>query len=669
MASRAKGDQEILYFGPGQPCGGLDYSLPYNCLAPNSLADGTVNTTQINGFVCSSPWIAIDFVQGSASVLGEYVIGTFRWSTQNVNPILATSTEIVVTNIGVYISQPQTSFVAGSTFGAPGHLLVHTWLVAEINSGYLIPGLSVSFVEVNGTVYFTGLMLNGIFSLAIGATYITPVFAQATSYVCAAYIAELGGRLIAAQCRFPGGGGTGTNVLPTVAWSGPGEYAGSGASDPWNPANGFGGGFNLLSDVPDTISGLAGMGRSAIIFRLSGLTQCDPNTGGNSGLQPFNFYHLWSSQDGVGAYPGTVAQFGYTVWFLSSDNAYSMNLYNGPGPIGAKIIPKILADLKSANYFLAVNNSTALFSSAAWMFGSIVNFSGQLHYLISLSSYTFSTGSPTQQQNTAFVYDYNISENAWHFWDMAQYATGGFLAQLNSSPIVAFSSPIIGNQVSIQGALVHAPSNIPTTLTFPFFSFGAFTAAIPSYNYGFGTISSYQLTGSLFLMVPFDYNFKSNPYNGAVSGYFLPIAIPKTTLTFRGEILSIGHRTVNRRLRVQADNAPMPSVATVPSIQVGSQQQAQATFTGSLPNNSVTSFLAWTQGAGPSQPVPYMQGNYPPQGAPMQTYYADMVLEDEMIQTSIQSFINDTTNPWNSLPAFRLSSVSLITMDPKSTTQ
>lgn len=648
----AKGDQEILYFGPGQRCAGLDYSLPYNCLDPNSLADGTVNTTQINGFVCSSPWLANNpyAVTPNSSTpwtfaTNEFVIGIFELTA--IVP-QSESFTLIVTNVAVYLG----SGPNGMNYPTlrPGSLTVlHTWSVSDISSTFAVPGNAVSFIQVNGTVYFTGIMLNGIFSYNLGG------FAQATNYVSGTYIAELAGRLIVAQCRFPGGGGTGTSVLPTVAWSGVGLYSGSGATDPWNPANvnnlGSIGGFNLLSDVPDQITGLAGMGRSAIIFRQQGLTQCDPNPGSaNSGLQPFNFYHLWASPQGVGAYAGTVAQFGYMAYFRSSDSVYSINLYNGPTPIGPRIIPKIIQDQKNATYNSGLTSGGAP-SQGSWYFASIINVSGQLHYLLQFSAYFNSNPQGFNQTFMAVLYDFNLSENAWHITNLGSYQTSG-----GGSPgILSFTCPIF-QSTELQGYFAITGSNAVPVYAPQFIFVG--------YISNFGTQASYQQSGSLSQLVYWDYDFNSNPIvNSFMVNLYKPLAIPVTTIVFRGDIISVGHRTSNRRLRVQADNAPMPSFAT------GSQQQAKAFFTGSLPGNTSSGFLAWTQGAGPGQPTPYMQGNYQPQGAPMQTYYADMVLEDEMIQASIQSYINDASNPWNSLPAFRISSVSLITMDPKSTTQ
>lgn len=634
-----KGDQEVMYFGPGQPCAGLDYSLPYNCLAPNSLAPGTVNTSQINGFVTSSPWLANNPYIG-AFASGEWIMGIFSFTeAEGLNNILdvASSGDLIVTNIGVYLSPGPT--ISGGNLATNSLLLIHTWSGGEINASLAaLPGNAISFLTINGITYLTGLVLNGIFSLASG-----PTFAQATSYVTGAYLAELGGRMIVAECRFPGGGGTGTTILPTVAWSAVGSYAGSGATDPWDPANfaalnGNVGGFNLLSDVPDQITGLAGMGQSAIIFRNSGLTQQDPNPGSaNAGLQPFNFYHLWSSPQGVGALKGTVAQWGYTTYFQSSDNVYSLNLSAGPQPIGPRLIPRILNDIR------IYSNQSAQKWPSYWNFGSIVNIAGQLHYLLTFSSYYVSALTGLQSY-VGFVYDFNISENAWHIWDMSQYLQ----ADGTLSPTLAFSCPIFQNVV-IGYSAIAGLNNPPYILT------GTFTS--------FRTIGGYLQSGNVQQFVPWEYDFNSNWITTYVASLYVPLALPVTNFTFRAEVVTLGHKNAQRRLRIQADNAPVP--LTAPTRQ---QQQATVTFRGALKNSVQTSPLNWTFGSGPNETVRYMQGNYAPEGMPIQTYYADLVLNDEMIQSTLQSNVVDTANPWNSLPAFRLSSASLVLVDPKSTT-
>src|SRR5262249_20607952 len=146
----------------------------------------------------------------------EFVLGYFPINLTNLsgNP---NSFCIVVTNKGVYSSG---FFSQSGSAVVPASLsILHIWST-EINATYLCPGNAVTFIEINGIVYFSGLMLNGIY-FADGTSTFPPTYAVATNYVCCAYLAELDGRMVAVQCRFPGGGGPLGNVVqPAVAWSG-----------------------------------------------------------------------------------------------------------------------------------------------------------------------------------------------------------------------------------------------------------------------------------------------------------------------------------------------------------------------------------------------------------------------------------------------------------------
>jgi hypothetical protein len=560
--------------------------------------------------------------------------------------------QLIVTNVAVYILIPTPPVFATNL--PLGQLLnIHTWSSpSEINLSLTTPGKCVSFVEVNNVVYFTGIMLNGIFSVASSAPF---VFSQATNYVCGQYITELSGRIIVAQCRFPTGGGTGNNILPTVAWSGLNTFSGSGASDPWNPANnvppGAAGGFNQLTDVPDQITGLAGMGRSGIIVRKNGLSQMDPNSGSNAGVQPFNFYHLWASPQGSGGFEGSVAQFGYMLFMLSSDNVYTVNLAAGPQPIGQRIIKRINADRKFVGNQAGVTNLASTTGTPFWYFANTAEVDGQLHYYLTFSSYYLTNG--TTQNYQAFVYDYNVADGTWHVWDMSQYRTSGGV----SPNIIGFSCPMSDGSVNSYGG-GYAPA--PALAYFSglrYFMAGTF--------YSYGLISSYQPSGYIYRLVHWDYNFSSKPINTFNAATYTAFAMPFTTVVFRGEILSLGHKIVNRRLRIQADNAPVP----LTTLTAATQQQAQVVARGALQPNVSTSQVNWTFGSGPGSTVPYMQGNFVPTGQAMQTYYADVVCSDEMVQMTLSTYVNDPNNPWNSMPAFRISSVSLIADDPKGATQ
>ena len=611
-----KGEFEVCYFGIDNqgnqiPCGGLDYSRPYSCLAPNALAPGTVNTQSINGFVCSSPIVAQQPYQSFNLTTNEFVMGIYYGGFTYANTINPISIGFIVTNVAVY--EVTTLYVVS---------LVHTWSSGEITAAMVYPGNNVSFVQINNVVYITGTMLTGIFQIDLTAGP-AGTFSQSTTYVAGAYLFELAGRLCVAECLFPTGGGTGTSLRPTIAWSGVGAYAGSGGSDPWNPANGLGGGYNLLADVPDQITGVAAIGRSAFIFRQNGITQQDP---GPSGIQPFVWYHLWASSTGVGALPGTIAQFGQQAIFRSSDNIYSISLTGGIQPIGSQMIAKILSDFAQNPAFLNWVSADA----NAYYTASIVNIAGQLHYLL-----TFSWAGRDRGMGTASlvnlvstVYDLNLADGSWHLWDTNQYLQ---FTNNGGAGFSGFTTPIIGVYDTYFSTNLLVCGTVLT----------------------YGTYLSGHLTGIINQFLPLSYDYLSDPYtanNSYLAAYYVATAMPITKLYFRGETISLGHKITSRRIRIQADNAPYPTSNETTS-KGGTQQ--------------ITVYLTADDPYPISSPVISMSGNAAPQGNPIQTYYGDLVKSGQMVQASIIA----TSVPLANVPLLRLATVSFIGIDTTGTTQ
>ncbi len=639
----AKGEFEVQYFGcPNNPapCGGVNYSAPYTAIPPNDLAPGSVNTQNINGFLCSSPWVASN-PYGPPLAAGEYLLGVF-----NLPPLA-----------GAYNPYGEVIFVTNVKV-ATATLTLHTWAGGELNTNYLVPGEAACAIVVNSVIYITGLMINGIWCYPDTGS----VFGQATNYVCGRWIGELAGRLVVSECIFPTGGGTGSGVLPTVAWSGVGIYGqawdGNSAHDVWNAANlnffsGNIGGFNLLEDVPDQITGMGTVGQSIIIVRQNGLTQQDPNgTFSSSGIQPFNWYHMWSSPQGIGGYAGTVAQYGQSLTFRSDDNVYTLSLSAGLSPIGTKIIPRIVADALTAesnvSLFAYVNLSPSF--SSFWNFASIYNLNGQLHYLLTFSAYSASPPGSTTPFATCLAYDLNMADGSWHVWDFSQYWV--FNPGFSTVAVVGFSCPLLKiNQTTTTIVSGRYQSTAPR-----FFMVGVFG--------GYGTYGSPSLNGESYVLVPYDYDYNSNPYN-SIAALYQPLILPSTTIVFRGETLSLGHKISVRRLRIQADNAPLTgTLASLPAGISGQQQQAQVTLSGADQNSTAQS------------PVFNMQGDAPPTGQAIRTYYADVVLSDQTIQPSLTSVFQaslntfpNTASPWQTLCAFRIAGASLIGDDTKDTTQ
>jgi hypothetical protein len=643
-----KGEFEVIYV----PSKGLDFSRPYNTIDKESLAPGSVNTQNINGFLCSSPWIASS-PYSTTLAAQEFVLGQFpitSWDASSAQTFSG-SKVLVVTNVGVYIATQLTTDTANPK--TPGTLaLVHTWAFFEITGG-LPGGDIITFVQMQtgpvdvaseaiATVYFTGLMLQGVWAFRYVAG--VPTLVQATGYVCGRYMIELAQRLVIGQCRFPTNGGPFANGLvqsPTIAWSGVGSFEGSGINDPWNPANfatlnGNVGGFNLLTDTPDKISGLANLGRSAIIGRESGLTQQDP---GPSGIDPFLWYHLWASPAGVGAVTGTFQQYGPTVMFLSNDNVYTFALNSGITPIGNQIISKIASDARAALLAPAYGWSFAIGQTGSpWYLASIVTIAGQLHYLLCFSAW-IATSQPPSPPSGGFtpqclVYDYNLADGSWNLWDLRKYSQ---VSTVNDPGFFFLSTPITEIN-DIYSYNYTSPASNPAITKNRYLLFGGITAPITP---GGGTVFA---TGQLFQCVALDYDTTNNPYSSYWSLIYAPLSVPVTTIKFRGENVALGHPIAQRRLRIQSTNAPFP--ATVASY----QGQVNVTFQGSQQGSQTT-------------PIPVNLGI----PTLIENDYADVRLLDQMVQATINVVVTGGT-PWRNLPLLRLATVSLIGMDPRGTT-
>jgi len=626
----AKGEFEVVYLGwDGKqrvPCAGLDYTSPYNNLPQNALAPGTTNTQTINGVLCSSPAISSSpFTAGSLPSSSEIVLGTFPGTVTTPDGIQTGVCTIIVTSVAVYASEPSNpSGSPPATVGAERLTKLHTWS-GDINDGLVVPGQSVGFVQVLDTVYFSGYMFLGIFSIQIVqgvAPDISFTFATATDYVCSPYLFVLDGYMCTAGAAFPTGGGTGTAVLPTIAWSVPGDYT------EWDPMSNPQAGYNELPDVSDRITGVSPQGRSAIIFRLRGLTQQDPNLGPGAGLEPFVWYHLWASPQGIGAYDNTVAQFGEIAVFRSSDNIYSISMTGGLTQVGTKIIPKINFDQARYGSYLATpafNVIGLTVTGTVTYLASIVEISGELHYLL-VMTWIPNTTFGIEVQPGSYVYDLNIADQTWNFWDLTQY----FAATSTSPVFTTITSPI----VQVKQVEVVATASSPS----------GFCVYSPTF-YLFGA----QVSGSLtpigqFIPAAYNNGNVSLVYSQVLSPLYSIIEIPKTTLVFRGETISAGHKITWRRMRLQNDGVSLVSQTSqlVNTTMIGSNQQLVAPNVNVYPKNT---------------------------GAPIQTYYADGNLSDEMIQCNMTTTVGAIGAQWASMATFRFTHVSFIGIDSTGTTQ
>lgn len=204
--------------------------------------------------------------------------------------------------------------------------------VLEYRNGFLFPqtanltidtnlATNLTWYTVNGVVYITGLGLGAIYAYNANAAGST--LTQLTNYVGGQYLGELNGRLICLACDQITAGVYSYNPF-LVSWS-----AGSGNYSQWNPLVGglvTGAGFNQLPDVADEITGFFTTGPTGYIIRKQGLSEMTPL---NSGIQPFDFNHMWASNKGVGSvFPNSVTQYGSLGGFLSDTGIFTLG-YSG----------------------------------------------------------------------------------------------------------------------------------------------------------------------------------------------------------------------------------------------------------------------------------------------------------------------------------------------------
>jgi hypothetical protein len=238
----------------------------------------------------------------------------------------------------------------------------------------------------------TGGIVTSIVETNTGSGYYqTPsVLIDTSPGVTATAIAQLGSipLLNSSDTRYP----------DRSAWSGPNAY---GYFDPnYLTAPG---GYDTITEARGLITSINVVESVAFIGHNGGITEMTPNT--SSAAVPFAFYPIWSADQGIIVRYGSMAQYGSTLAFLANDSAYSLTP-SGVSEIGGNIA-NLLRDMSIWN-----NGSFPL----QGLYGSIVEIEGQKHYLITFSSddWDFLHGNSARK---TIVYDLNMSENCWHFWE------------------------------------------------------------------------------------------------------------------------------------------------------------------------------------------------------------------------------------------------------------
>jgi hypothetical protein len=131
------------------------------------------------------------------------------------------------------------------------------------------------------------------------------------------------------------------------------RWSATGLPGQWDPTVNTNAGFNDFFDVPDSITGLMMLGRVGYILRNDGITEMAPTGRGSA---PFEFNHLWASQNGIGnnKFFG-YAQYGTTGIIIARDNIYSIISYQIQA-IGGGARDNIYADLSSTSVAVGLSN-------------------------------------------------------------------------------------------------------------------------------------------------------------------------------------------------------------------------------------------------------------------------------------------------------------------------
>lgn len=380
------------------PFGGIDTSVPSQFIAPNNLVAGN-NTIIRNGMYTPAALKQITFTGSGAYNPNNQMLGLGELPFLSVN------------SAGLYNTAG--AFYVAAIYAA-GNATVQVFQVSTINGGtptnigtLVIPAAGplgrLTYIVINQVVYLSAPGLSGIIKLANTPGTNAFVATTLTTQLGCSYLAELDGRLLGMNI-WQGAAGAVVNSPYQIAWSADSQQYGV-----WNVldvnSNPTGAGFNNLPDVEDVITGAFFNGPTGYIIRQQGITEITPL---NSGIQPYNFNHLWASRKGIGSiWPNTICQYGPQGCFLSETDIFVMGL-SGLNPIGGMAKGAIYNTIYNAN----TNN---VFATCCPMVQGITDKEPELFFILLIEQ---SNG--TVVTHTLFIYGFE--SKAWTTVTI----TGGF---------------------------------------------------------------------------------------------------------------------------------------------------------------------------------------------------------------------------------------------------
>lgn len=373
------------------PLGGVDSKAPPQFIEGNRLVSASNGFIREEQYTPITPQLVPWTGAGTYNPLNDFVgIGEL--------PFIGISG-------GVYNSSGY--FFITATY-AGGNATITAWQAGDLQGAVPINIGSVTlpvyqtlgrltYITINQVVYLSAPGLTGICQLAIIPSSPTFQFQMTllTSNLGCSYLREMSGRLVAMNV-WQVVSSIVTNFPYQIAWSAAGQQYGV-----WNvldaSGNPTGAGFNNLPDVEDIITGAQFTGPTAYIYRQQGITEV---TGLNSGVQPFDFNHLWASEKGIGAvYSNSLDQYGTESAFVSDTDVFSFGI-GGLAPISGPV--------RQGIYETLVASSNNLFGLLCG-----ITFDGEpeLYYILIFQPLTAVGG---QFQTVFWIYDYTDKE-----WMMA----------------------------------------------------------------------------------------------------------------------------------------------------------------------------------------------------------------------------------------------------------
>lgn len=282
---------------------------------------------------------------------------------------------------------------------------------------------AISWKTINQTTYIAVSGLAQLFQIAIDPVTSAITFTQLTAQLGAKYLGELNGRLLALNVfQLQTGPPPFTQNFPyQIAWSAGGEQYGV-----WNvldlSGNATGAGFNNLPDVEDEITGGLFIGPTVYVIRRTGITEITPL---NSGIQPFDFNHMWASHKGVGTvFPDTIAQFGPKGGFVAKDDIYTIGI-EGIATIGGTAKRAIYTDLGKASVVQAS------------MVALNINGTPELCYILAMQI----TDNTNATILRTYIYGFETKQ-----WTRLTFATGTTLS--NVATLIQIQSLLLSNTIA-----------------------------------------------------------------------------------------------------------------------------------------------------------------------------------------------------------------------------